>query len=105
MVECIYFENSSTDYITNVAYQKIYVYYEESRVNEIKLKSNFLLQGGGSKSQEYLDQLLKTLESYCHSANNGYWTCIIKSFLKKISKCFILRVKRYRDKSLFDVQT
>ncbi|XP_065205973.1 proteasome activator complex subunit 4-like isoform X2 [Planococcus citri] len=52
--------------------------------------------GGESKSQDYLEQLLKILESYCHPANTGYWVSIIKSFLKKLVRNFVLRVKRER---------
>jgi proteasome activator subunit 4 len=52
--------------------------------------------GGGGKTQEYLGQLLFSLESYYHPANTGKYILKLTEFLARIVEAFIKRVHRER---------
>ncbi|XP_060826320.1 proteasome activator complex subunit 4-like isoform X1 [Bombus pascuorum] len=52
--------------------------------------------GNGSSAQTYLDKFLKTIETYFHPANNGYWLNILKEILMKLSFYFITRLHKER---------
>ncbi|KAK8724601.1 hypothetical protein OTU49_011168 [Cherax quadricarinatus] len=54
--------------------------------------------GGGSKTQEHLDRLFKSLESYYHPSNSGPWSRHLHEFLNKLTLLFIRRLHRERYK-------
>ncbi|KAK7086905.1 Proteasome activator complex subunit 4 [Halocaridina rubra] len=54
--------------------------------------------GGGSKAQEHLERLFKSLESYYHPSNSGHWTRLLHEFLNKLTLLFIRRLHRERYK-------
>lgn len=54
--------------------------------------------GSGSKTQEHLERLFKSLESYYHPSNSGPWTRHLHEFLNKLTLLFIRRLHRERYK-------
>ncbi|XP_042231597.1 proteasome activator complex subunit 4-like isoform X2 [Homarus americanus] len=54
--------------------------------------------GGGNKTQEHLDRLFKSLESYYHPSNSGPWSRHLHDFLNKLTLLFIRRLHRERYK-------
>ncbi|MPC33856.1 Proteasome activator complex subunit 4B [Portunus trituberculatus] len=50
--------------------------------------------GGDSKTQENLNRLFKSLESYYHPSNSGPWSRHLHDFLNKLSLLFIRRLHR-----------
>ncbi|KAK4321981.1 hypothetical protein Pmani_007247 [Petrolisthes manimaculis] len=54
--------------------------------------------GGGSKAQEHLERLFKSLESYYHPSNSGIWNRPLHEFLNKLTLLFIRRLHRERYK-------
>ncbi|XP_047484565.1 proteasome activator complex subunit 4-like isoform X1 [Penaeus chinensis] len=52
--------------------------------------------GGGSKTQQHLERLFKSLESYYHPSNSGPWTRHLHEFLNKLTLLFIRRLHRER---------
>ncbi|XP_076047764.1 proteasome activator complex subunit 4-like isoform X2 [Oratosquilla oratoria] len=54
--------------------------------------------GGDSSTQEHLNRLFKTLESYFHPSNAGRWTRPLHDFLNKLASLFIKRLHRERYK-------
>ncbi|XP_068219564.1 proteasome activator complex subunit 4-like isoform X1 [Palaemon carinicauda] len=55
--------------------------------------------GGGSKTQEHLERLFKSLESYYHPSNSGHWSRLLHEFLNKLTLLFIRRLHRERHKA------
>ncbi|XP_003702630.2 proteasome activator complex subunit 4A [Megachile rotundata] len=52
--------------------------------------------GNKSSAQIHLEKFLKTIETYFHPVNNGWWLAILKEILLKLSFYFITRLNRER---------
>lgn len=55
----------------------------------------YFIQGNGSSAQMYLEKFLKTIETYFHPANFGWWMQKLKELLVKLPNFFILRLHKY----------
>ncbi|CAL7949711.1 unnamed protein product [Xylocopa violacea] len=52
--------------------------------------------GNGSSAQIYFEKFLKTIETYLHPANSGFWSEMLKDILIKLSFNFITRLHKER---------
>ena len=52
--------------------------------------------GGESETQNYLEYMLKAMESFYHPSNYGKWSSGLLKFMNKLSTQFVKRLHRER---------
>jgi proteasome activator subunit 4 len=69
-----------------------------SLLTDYHLIGNFVvsMMGGTSKAQEYLSQLMVSVDSYFHPSNTGAHTRLLESFISHLTNQFINRLYRER---------